>query len=544
LAAGFSAALCMVLVAGCGGVEPVAVQGDEPPVTTAVVQVEPTATTTTAVVQVEPTATTTTVVVQVERPTTTTAVVQVERPTTTTTTAVAPVEEPAGESPGPWMVNSTGRVAVVIHDDAPIPVNVQSVETVEVDGRLYQRVVATGMPDYVHVVTVADGAFLRERPRPGNDFTSGEPTVVVGDVLQFGSDLGYRSTGCSRAAGTGYGFWPPGPACPTRQARTVDLPLEPVEAAAPVVTGLGSIGLWVNGTAVFGWGDGQSWQDQRIWANLAPAAEAYDMDLCPGHSAMGNYHHHSHPVCLADQLDDAGMTHSPIYGFAIDGVAIAGPWVDDGLLARSSWKVRDYEDPGSSTGCGSAGERTCLLVDQMDVARGTVPTDAIGPRTDAVVQSQSGNTFVARAGWFMQDWFFDGSLDDGTPEALDEHNGHLGPLPGVTEQTYHYHTTRRTGPGGVVVDAFPYVVGPTYHGEVSAVGPVPGGGPGAGGPGAGGPGAGGPADLAAVAEALGVTLDALRQALGPPPPDIDGAAAALGVDPRDLRRLMGPAVGP
>ena len=172
LAAGFSAALCMVLVAGCGGVEPVAVQGDEPPVTTAVVQVEPTA---------------------------------------TTTTAVAPVEEPAGESPGPWMVNSTGRVAVVIHDDAPIPVNVQSVETVEVDGRLYQRVVATGMPDYVHVVTVADGAFLRERPRPGNDFTSGEPTVVVGDVLQFGSDLGYRSTGCSRAAGTGYGFWPPAP---------------------------------------------------------------------------------------------------------------------------------------------------------------------------------------------------------------------------------------------------------------------------------------------------------------------------------------------
>ncbi|MEO2170273.1 MAG: hypothetical protein ABGY25_01060, partial [Acidimicrobiales bacterium] len=125
LAAGFSAALCMVLVAGCGGVEPVAVQGDELPVTTAVVQVEPTATTTTAVVQVEPTATTTTAVVQVEPTvTTTTVVVQVERPTTTTTTAVAPVEEPAGESPGPWMVNSTGRVAVVIHDDAPIPVNV------------------------------------------------------------------------------------------------------------------------------------------------------------------------------------------------------------------------------------------------------------------------------------------------------------------------------------------------------------------------------------------------------------------------------------
>ena len=50
---------------------------------------------------------------------------------------------------------------------------------------------------------------------------------------------------------------------------------------------------------------------------------------------------------------------------------------------------------------------------------------------------------------------------------------------------------------------------------------------------------GGPTDLAAVAEALGVTFDALRQALGPPPQDIDTAAAALGVDPEDLRRLMG-----
>jgi len=545
-AACLSAILCMVLVAGCGGAEPVAVQGEEPPVPTAAVQVESTTTTTTAAVQVEPTSTT--AAVQVE-PTSTTAAVQVEpTPTTTsasatttviqteptTTTVVVPAAEPAEEDHGPWMVNTSGRVAAVIHDDAPIRVNVQSVEVVEIDGQRYQRVVATGMPDYVHVVTGSDEAFLLGRPRPGNDFTSGGPSVVAGDVLQFGSDLGYRSTGCSRTEGTGYGFWPPGPACPTRQARTLDLPLEPVEAATPVATGLGSIGLWVNGTAIFGWGDGQSWQGQRVWSNLAPAAEAYDMDLCPGHSAMGNYHHHSHPVCLADQLGDAGTAHSTIYGFAMDGVAIAGPWVADGVLARSSWKVRDYEDPGSSTGCGSPGERTCLLVDQLDAANGTVPTDAIGPRTDAVVQSQSGNSFVARAGWFMEDWFFDGSLDNGSPEALDEHNGHLGPLPGIAEPTYHYHTTRRTGPDGVLVDAFPYVVGPTYNGEVSTTGMAPGGGPGEGGP-----GDGGPTDLAAVAEALGVTFDALRQALGPPPPDIDAAAAALGVDPEDLRRLMG-----
>ena len=184
---------------------------------TAAVQVESTTTTTTAAVQVEPTSTT--AAVQVE-PTSTTAAVQVEpTPTTTsasatttviqteptTTTVVVPAAEPAEEDHGPWMVNTSGRVAAVIHDDAPIRVNVQSVEVVEIDGQRYQRVVATGMPDYVHVVTGSDEAFLLGRPRPGNDFTSGGPSVVAGDVLQFGSDLGYRSTGCSRTEGTGYG---------------------------------------------------------------------------------------------------------------------------------------------------------------------------------------------------------------------------------------------------------------------------------------------------------------------------------------------------
>jgi len=76
----------------------------------------------------------------------------------------------------------------------------------------------------------------------------------------------------------------------------------------------------------------------------APAAEAYDPDICPGHSAMGTYHH-SNPTCLADQLG-YDWYRSPIYGFAADGVPIAGPWVSDNTLARSSWRIRDYADSG------------------------------------------------------------------------------------------------------------------------------------------------------------------------------------------------------
>ena len=43
----------------------------------------------------------------------------------------------------------------------------------------------------------------------------------------------------------------------------------------------------------------------------------------------------------------------------------------------------------------------------------------------------SGNELTAVAGYYFEDWYFDAALDGGSPEALDEHNGHLGGLPGL-----------------------------------------------------------------------------------------------------------------
>jgi hypothetical protein len=44
--------------------------------------------------------------------------------------------------------------------------------------------------------------------------------------------------------------------------------------------------------------------------------------------------------------------------------------------------------------------------------------------------------------------------------------------------------------------------------------------------------------LRVAAEALGVSVDALRDAVGPPPPDIARAARVLGLDEQALRRAM------
>jgi hypothetical protein len=472
--------------------------------------------------------------------------------TTTSTTAPATTTTSPAPAPGEallaaWLLNVDGEPAAVISDSEAIPVNVQTVDLVEVDGVAYMQVTASGIPDYWHTLDATGAASLAGRPRAGTDFVGGATLVVVGDLVDFGENIGYRSTGCTDTPGSGYGFWPPGPACPTRQDREVWFPVTPVEAEVGAATGLGAMGLWVNGVAVFNWGDGQSWQQERVWWNLAPAAEAYDLDICPGHSAMGNYHHHSHPTCLAERLGDDGSGHSPIYGFAADGVPIAGPWVDDDKPARSSWRIRDYADPDSPTGCGTLGVRDCLLVDQLDASLGTTPTDRAGPTTSTAVTSQSGNPFVAEAGWFMQDWWYDPSLDDGGTRVLDEHNGHLGPLPGLDEPRYHYHVTRERRDDGTMADVFPYYVGPAYWGELHD-NALTGGvdrSPGGGGRDRPPPGADDdmPApngNIEAAAEQLGVTADALRDALGPPPPDLGLAAEILGVTVDHLRSLLPP----
>ena len=446
-----------------------------------------------------------------------------------------------------WMINEDGETAAVIKDESSIPVNIQSAVLAEIDGELFVKIVTSGIPNYVSVIDEKAEAFLSERPLASRDFREGRPLVGVGSRVQFGEDIGYNSTGCQNLPGTGYGYWPPGPVCPENQEIETTFAIYPTETIEnnSETQGLGSIGLWVNGVAVFGWGDGQSWQQEGNWHNIAPIAEGYDLDICPGHSAQGTYHHHSHPICLAEQLGDIGGSHSPVYGFAIDGVPIAGPWVDSDLLARSSWLPRDYSSEDSITGCGEIGKRTCHLIDQLNPNAGTFKINASAPSTSDVVTSMSGNNFVALSGFYMEDWYYESSLNDNSLQSLDEHNGHFGELPGYTDSLYHYHVTRERNDDGSFFEVFPYYIGPTFYGEIKTVlGNAP---PGAGQqgppPGVGEQGAppgGGRPDLYAVAQTLGVDVTDLMNALGPPPPDLQSAAIALNVPLEELQILMGP----
>lgn len=119
---------------------------------------------------------------------------------------------------------------------------------------------------------------------------------------------------------------------------------------------------------------------------------------------------------------------------------------------------------------------------------------------------------------------------------LDECHGHTHQIAweGQSVNMYHYHATWD----------FPYTVGcmrgnwtrPNIQSEDG--GTQDGGGTQTGG----GQGTGdqqGQPDLAAAAAKLGITEQALRDALGPPPPDFAAAAAKLGITEAALREALG-----
>lgn len=369
-----------------------------------------------------------------------------------------------------WKVNSSNDVsAVMLEDGAGILVNVQSVSPVTVNSVNYAQVKATGIPDYSVEMTQTLIDDLNARPKASSDFLTGQVTVSAGETVAFGEDIGYNSnSSCTTGAGAGY--WPPGPVCPENTNKTGYFPEAPEQTDDECDTGLSAIGYAINGTSIYNWDDGQSYNNENVWDTLAPVAETYDVDICGGHAANGDYHHHFYSSCWADMAGEDKVGHSPIYGYAADGYPVYGPWYDTGVPAKSSWVARDYSAT-SATGCGTDGERSCLLVDQYDISKGTETASSSGPTTSGSFTSQSGNSFSTTSGFFFQDYYYDSSLAEQGGAYLDQYNGHEHDGLG-----YHYHLTitQKTSDSAIpfelddgYVPSFPYTFGPRYRGKLA-----------------------------------------------------------------------------
>lgn len=364
-----------------------------------------------------------------------------------------------------WLINTSDKRSSIISDSGSgVPYDVQLVEqkTATVSGieQNFTYVEASGIPEYNITMTQTQIDALNNRPLASRDFQLGYTTANVGDVVEFGQDIGYNSSteNCNNTGGAGY--WPPGPVCPTNQNHQAYFANEPEQKTAEekCITALNTIGLMVNGTSIFGWSDGHSY-GQNVWYYLAPFGEQYDVDICGGHAAQGNYHHHFYTTCLADLVGDNGDAHSPIYGYAADGYPVYGPWESANTLAVSGWKMRDYGADTSQGGCGTPGERTCILNNAMDISQG-VTTVTDGPKIGESVSTLSGNTLPANDGYFYEDYYYAGLTASGVQ--LDEHNGHNN----NDGRGYHYHITLTQDDSGKLTPAYPFTVGPTYAGKL------------------------------------------------------------------------------
>ena len=372
------------------------------------------------------------------------------------------VTEAAGSNLDAWIINTTETTDFITNSSGnSVLEDVQLAEIRTEDSVEYMYVEATGIPKYDITMTQDIIDELNSRPQADDDFRGGgnTTTAVVGQEVTFGDDIGYRSSNINCEDTGGDGYWPPGPACPTDQEKQNYFPAEPQANDDECVSGLGAVGMMVNGTSIYNWGDGMSYNNEGAWYNLAPIAEQYDVDICGGHATTtGDYHHHFYTSCLANLLGDDGTDHSPIYGFAADGYPVYGPYEANGELAISGWKTRDYGASASEGGCGTPGERTCTLVDEYDVSQG-VETATAGPDIGDSVQSASGNTFSATDGFYYEDYYYAGLTASGAQ--LDQHNGHEN----GDGRGYHYHLTLEMV-DGKLTPAFPFTVGPNFKGEL------------------------------------------------------------------------------
>lgn len=98
------------------------------------------------------------------------------------------------------------------------------------------------------------------------------------------------------------------------------LPANPTVAATPTCTGLGAVGVLLDGARLYNADDGAN-RDAVAWEV---------QDACQGHpEASGKYHHHSVSTCLSQK--DVATQHSPLVGYIADGFGIYGNLGENGV---------------------------------------------------------------------------------------------------------------------------------------------------------------------------------------------------------------------
>jgi len=302
--------------------------------------------------------------------------------------------------------------------------------------------------------------------------------------VSYSTDWVYIKT--SGLAGHVMGPWLNGafPNLPKNQNVTYRLPRSPgAVPATKTLTGLGAIGYFVDGVAMFDSRDGFVWTGTTeagngtyYWNRDAYVNEGATFDEGKAHQeGSGTHHYHANPIALryllGDHVDINATTkvysestapvtrHSPILGWVRDGYPVYGPYgyavaLDAGSAVtrmRSGYALRD----GSSV----------ANIDDVRVTGRTLPAWALR-LYGAQTQTGPTNFTTYPLNRYMEDKAYRGDIAGQSMGAagtydLDEYNGRYCVTPEFPGGTYAYF---------VAIDAagaptFPYNISRAYYGN-------------------------------------------------------------------------------
>ena len=105
--------------------------------------------------------------------------------------------------------------------------------------------------------------------------------AIKTDVLSVKYDSSYVYVNTNSVPSYSIGPWTANPNTPSAQNAIAKFALKPSNASTASVVGLGPIGLWSNGVAIFNGLDGMTYN--TVWHRNAYFFEGISFDSCNGH---------------------------------------------------------------------------------------------------------------------------------------------------------------------------------------------------------------------------------------------------------------------
>ena len=279
------------------------------------------------------------------------------------------------------------------------------------------------------------------------------------------------------------------PNLPVNQYATWRFPRTPTAATTTNLTGLGVIGYFADGVAMYDCRDAFYWngstdtQGTGSWNRDAWVNEGMTFDPGFAHQQnTGSHHYHANPVALRYQLGDNVLydaaaqsysentnnpspKHSPILGWAGDGYPVYGPYGYANATNANSGVRRILT--GFVRRNGQAGTTNLTTA-----GRNTIPLWAARFYGSSVNQTGPAVSSTYPLGRYIEDNDFLGDLTNsatgqpyqmGVDYDLDTNNGRFCMTPEYPNGTYAYFVTiDATG-----TPVFPYNVGRALHGNVT-----------------------------------------------------------------------------